>query len=403
MKSAVATRFGCSRPLTDLEQLTPMFLALILQYLNKLVERKIRDLASPQAFHARKVQGFNGDCVKPLTKFRGKLPLKVFALVGDFPIQACDLSHTPPPAVRPFLLPTQCLVERPKFAQVRFQRLWVLFLLTRAQRQIGVFHTEICPNALTCCRQRFRFYKIGDDVQPIITTSVTFDYDTTDMPIKLTVFMESVSHFVMSPLTFIPFSEIEGEAIVFQRPPRLLKHKRFKFMTGLPLRLTTQFLKESHIGSVNPPQFLLNRLTRQCFPMWVCRPLQIGQVGRHRMIVRIGEPLPIPCVLPPVETVMHLPYIVKQVSNTDTLRLIAKLIFIGFHGLSHITPLTPDKWVGPTRNLAVTLVMSVQCDRIKYTPFCGQCQIFFRQQTQRPPTSRKLKHGVLAGRVIKIS
>ena len=141
MKSAVATRFRCGPPLSNLEQFTPMLDTLIRQYLNKLVERKVRDFTSPQAFHTRKVQGFNGNRIKLLTEFRGEVPMKVFALIRDFPIQTCELSHTPPPPVRTFLFTTQCLVERPKLLQVRFQRLGVLFFLTRAQRQICVFHT----------------------------------------------------------------------------------------------------------------------------------------------------------------------------------------------------------------------------------------------------------------------
>ena len=32
------------------------------------------------------------------------------------------------------------------------------------------------------------------------------------------------------------------------------------------------------------------------------------------------------------------------------------------HGCSRITSLTPTKWVGPTRNLAITLGMPVQRD-----------------------------------------
>ena len=188
MKTAVATRFCCSSPLTDLTQLTLMFLTLILQYINKLIEGEVGDLASPKSFHTRKVQGFNGDGVESLTKFRSKLPLKVFASVADFSIETCDLSHTPPPAIRTFNLSAEFFVERPKFVQVRFQRLWVLFFLTRAKCQVRVFHTEICP--------------------------------------------------------------------------------------------------------------------------------------------------------------MHLPHIVKQIADTDTIRLIAKLILICFHGISHITLLTPEQWVG---------------------------------------------------------
>ena len=331
MKSAVATRFRCSSPSTDLEQLTPMFLTLIRQYLNKLIERKIGDLTSPQAFHTLKVQGFNGDCIKPLAKFARQLPLKVFALVAYPSIETCEVSHAPPPAVRTFNLARKTFVERPKFIQGAFQRLGVLFLLTRAERQICVFHTEICPNTLTRCRQRFRFYKIRDYIQPIVTTVISFDRDTADISIKLTVFMERISDFIISPFISIPLPKSEGDTILFQRPPRLLKHKRFELVAGFPFRFTAKFLKESHIGSVNPSQFFLNRLTWQCFPMPVCRLFQIRQVGRHSVIVRIRQSASIPCVLPPVEIVMHLPYIVKQVADTDTIRLIAELILIRFH------------------------------------------------------------------------
>ena len=84
MKTTITTRFRCGCPLTDLTQLTLMFDTLILQYLNKLVESKVRDFASPQAFHTVKVQGFNGNRIIGFTKIGSKFPMKVFALVGNF-------------------------------------------------------------------------------------------------------------------------------------------------------------------------------------------------------------------------------------------------------------------------------------------------------------------------------
>ena len=204
MKTAIATRLRCSCPLTDLEQFTPMLDTLIRQYLNKLVERKVRDFASPQAFHAVKVQGFNGNRIKLLTEFRGELPLKIFALIANFPIQTCELSHTPPPPVRTFLFTTQGFVERPKFVQVRFQRLWVLFLLTRAERQICVLHAEVCPDTLTRRWQRLCFYKISYDIQPIVAAIITFDRQKSDSPFKLTVLVKCISDFILSPFISYP-------------------------------------------------------------------------------------------------------------------------------------------------------------------------------------------------------
>ena len=127
MKPTIGTRFGSRRPLTDLTQLTIMFDTLGLQYLNKLVEGEVGDFASPQAFHTVKVQGFNGDTIKGITKIRSQFPMKVFTLVANPSIEVCDLSNSTPPAVRTFFFTTQCFVEITKFRQGLLQRLRVLY------------------------------------------------------------------------------------------------------------------------------------------------------------------------------------------------------------------------------------------------------------------------------------
>ena len=168
MKTAIATRFCRSSPLTDLTKLTFMFLTLILQYLSKLIECEVRDFTTPETFHAVKVQGFNDNRTKLLTKFRGKLPVKVFALIAYLSIETRNLSHCSPPTVRTFLFTSQCFVETTKFLQGVFQTLRVLFLLTRAECQICVFHAEVCPNAFTCCRQRSKIRVGCYYVKPIV-------------------------------------------------------------------------------------------------------------------------------------------------------------------------------------------------------------------------------------------
>ena len=351
MKSAIATRFCCRCPLTDLEQLTSMFLTLILQYLHKLVEGKIGDFSSPQAFHSVKVQFFNSDCIKLLTKFSCELPVKVFALIAYPSIEAGKLSYAPPPVMRTFNLARKTFVERPKFVQGLFQRLWVVFLFTCAQCQVCVFHTEVCPDTLTRRWQWFRFYKVSYDIKPILTASVAFYRDTTDISIKLTVFMERISHFVMSPFTRVPLPEIESEAIFFQRPASLFEREGLELMAFLNLGSTAKFFEKSVIRQVNPFEFLLDRLTWQRLPMWVRGAFQLRQVGRHGMIVCISKPIFVALTLPLMEIRMHLPHIVKQVADAYEIRLIAKLILIGFHGISHITPLTPFQWVGRHRTL----------------------------------------------------
>ena len=357
MKSAIATRFCCRSPLTHLEQSATMFLTLIFQYLNKLVEGKVRDFTPPKPFHAVKVQSFNGDCIKCFAKVSSKgSPMKVFTLVADFSIQACDLSDTPPPPVRTFLFTTQLFVKRPKFVQGLFQRLWVLFLFTRAERQICVFHTGfglgidqihslyymVCPNTLTRCRQRFCFYKIREYVEPIITASVALDRDTPDIPVKLTVLMERIPNFIMSPFACIPFSEVEGEPIVSQRPARLFQGERFELVSRLDMGSAAKSLEKTLIRQVNTFEFLLNRLAWQGLPMRVRRAFQLGYVKAHCLVVRIRQPVFIAVTLPLVEVFMHLPHIVKQgVSKPNTIRLTIERIFIGFHGISSIKFLTP--------------------------------------------------------------
>ncbi len=272
--------------------------------------------------------------------------MKVFALVRDFPIQACELSDTPPPTVRTLNLSRKTFVERPKFLQGVFQRLGVLDLLTRAECQVCVFHAEVCPNAFTCCWQRLCFYKVREYIEPISPARVTLYRDTADISFKLTVLMERISNFIMSPFTVIPFSEIEGEAIVFQRPPRLFECEGSKLIPFLDFRSTAEFFKKADIRLINTPQLLLYCLTRQGVPMRVCRAFQIGYMRAHRSMVRIGQTVFISLTLPLMEVFMHLPHIIKQVAKPNTIGLIIKRIFVDFHGISHITPLTPIQWVG---------------------------------------------------------
>ena len=58
MKTAVATRFRCSSPLTDLEQCATVFLTLMLQYLNKLGEGKGQRPYVPKAVSYLQGSGF---------------------------------------------------------------------------------------------------------------------------------------------------------------------------------------------------------------------------------------------------------------------------------------------------------------------------------------------------------
>ena len=277
MKTTIATRFRRSSPLTHLNKLTLMFLTLILQYLNKLIEGKVGNLTPPQAFHAVKVQSFKDNRIKLLAKFAGELPVKVFALVADLPIETCESSNTSPLAVRTFLFTTQRLVERPKFLQVRFQRLWVLYLFTRGKCQICVFHTEVRPNAFTCCWQGSKIFVGRRDTKPISTATITLYRNLANRSMPLAVLVKSICDFIKLPFTclWIPLAKTQGHTIIIQRPTsRTRIRKRLKLTSRLNMRSTPKFLKETVIRLMNTLEFLLHNLARQGVPMRVGRLFQ---------------------------------------------------------------------------------------------------------------------------------
>ena len=82
-------------------------------------------------------------------------------------------------------------------------------------------------------------------------------------------------------------------------------------------------------------------------------------IHRHRL-----TPI-VPHLIPHLEHVVLQLLLVAQLRKKPTFLCFCGIYTIFkrlFHGLSHITPLTPTKWVGPTRNLAITLRMPVQRD-----------------------------------------
>ena len=331
----------CGRPpLSNLNKMTLMFLTLILQYLNKLREGKIRDFTSPQAFHAVKVERFKDEGIKSLAKGCGKFPMPIFALVGNFAIETCELTDTPPPAISAFLFSRKRLVERSEFVQRLLQRLRVVYLLTRAQCQICVFHAEVCPNVFTRCWQRFGVLKIRRDTKPIGIAGIALEGDVFDVTVKLAMFEKGIRYRIAFPFTRVPFSQGEHDTIVFYLPTRLFQRERLELMAFLNLGSTAKLLEKTHICSVNTSQFFLHGLTRQRFPMWMCRAFQRREMCGHSVIVRIRQSVFIPLTLPLMEVFMHLPHIVKQVAKPYQIGLIVYFILIGFHGISGIRRLS---------------------------------------------------------------
>ena len=152
-----------------------MFETLILQYLKKLVEGKVRDFTSPKAFHAVKVQGFGSDKVRTPAQISRKFPMPISALVINFDVKSCEFTDSTPPVVRAFYFMRKAFVELTKLFQGRFQGLWVLYLLTRVQCQVGI-HTEVYPYAFTCSGYHFFSGIICHDIQPIRSNGIPKDW-----------------------------------------------------------------------------------------------------------------------------------------------------------------------------------------------------------------------------------
>ena len=188
METTIATGLRCSRPLPDLNKLTLMFETLELQNLNKLPKGKIGDFASPEAFHTVKVQRFGRDKVKSPAQVGRQFPMPIFALVGNFSIEPCQLMHSTPPVLRTFNLSGKAFVERPKCFQGVLQRLWMLDFLTGVETEIGVvFNAEVYAYALTCSSNRFGYGIISYDIKPIGSCSIAKDLDIADVTIPIAV------------------------------------------------------------------------------------------------------------------------------------------------------------------------------------------------------------------------
>ena len=339
-----------------------MFLALIFQYLNKLVECEIGDFTSPKAFHSVYVQRFKGNGIKAFAQVRGKLPVKVFALTTDFPIQTCELPDSTPPVIRTFLFSRKTLIEGTELFQRLFQKFWRLYLLTCGKCQVSVFHAKVCPYAFTCSWQWSEICVGCCNTKPIVTAVITFDCDTCYFPVPLAMFVKGVRHFIKLPFACfrIPLTQRQCDTIILQIPACFSrKGDRLELMPFLDTRSASKFVEKTLICLMNTFQLTLYRLARQDIPMWVCRPFQQCKVGRHSMIVRIRQPVFIPLTLPLMKILVNLPHIIKQITNAYCVRLFPQRSSIYRSSWSiKYQVFNPCIVGGQTRYQEVTLYMS---------------------------------------------
>ena len=228
-----------------------MFLTLILQYLNKLVERKIGDFASPQAFHTLKIQRLGDDGIKPFAQVGSNLVVPVLALVGDMPIQARQLPHSTPPIVRTFHLSADRFVECSEFFQGVFQKFWRVFLFAGAKGQVGL-HPEVYSYALTCSRTGFGCRCVCNNIEPIGANAIPKDLDIAHFTLPLAVLVESEPTFIELQRFsgFVPRFEREANTSCFKEIRRLELRRTIAVFT-FRLWKSTKSGKESLNCSIN--------------------------------------------------------------------------------------------------------------------------------------------------------
>ena len=222
-----------------------MFDTFELQNLNKLVEGKVGDFASPEPFHTVKIKSFGGDGIKPSAEVRGKFPMPISALVGNLPIQSCDLPHSTIPIARPFDFTRKAFVVFAKCFQGLLQRLRVLDFLTRVERQIGL-QTEIYPYTLTCRRIRFGCRVVRNNIEPIRADRITKDLEITDVSMPLTVLMEREPTFLKLQRLcgFVPLFKRQADTVVLNLVCTL-KLRRTVAPLPFELRQATKPLKKN--------------------------------------------------------------------------------------------------------------------------------------------------------------
>ena len=204
-----------------------MFETLECQNLNKLSKSKVRDFASPEAFHTVEIQRFGRDKVKTPAQVGSKFIVPITPLVGDMPIETCEFMHSTPPVARTFDFTRKTFVEFAKFFQGFFQELRRLYLLPRVQREKSVFHTEVCAYTFTRSRQDFFRGIIGHNIKPIRANTVAKDLEITDVFLPIAVLVESEP-------TLIKLVELLRFRIPL--PKRDTDTSLFKFVARLELR-----------------------------------------------------------------------------------------------------------------------------------------------------------------------
>ncbi len=367
-----------------------MFETLELQYLNKLSESKVRDFASPEAFHARKVQRLSDNPIKPSAQVSGEFRVPISALVADMSVESRQLIDGTPPVVRAFDFMADGFIEFSELIQGLFQELWRLYLLSRVQREKRVFHAEVCTHTFTRSRQHFFGGIICHDIKPIRANTVAKDLEIPDVSIPLAMLVKREP-------TLIKFVELFRYRIPL--PKRNTDTSFFKFVARLELHRTVASLafelrlarasdvEKAFPSDVQSDNHSVKGIAGYPCPVLLCALEQLRQVRLQAIATGIFTINAIVAILQLQEVIMHIAKLIQHVAQTFIFRVFAYLIFIGsqrFYQLPVFNPYTVGR---QTRNLAITLCMSANWSK-EYNIFGIICQ---EKKGRAFPST--LKHG----------
>ena len=319
-----------------------MFETFELQYLNKLVEGEVGNFASPQAFHAVKVERLGGDQVKPSTQVSGKFPMPIFALVGNFTIEPCQLSDGAPPVTRPFDFSAECLVEFSELFQGLFQELRMLYLLTCVEREKSVFHTEVHAYALTCSSNGFGCEIVSNDIKPIHANAVAKDLDIADVarPIAVMVIQDVSANKYELLFAYVPFFEGQTDRL-FREFVARLELRRAVAPFAFELWQPTESAEKTLVGGIQANNHSIKGVARNPSPVLLGAVQQLRQVRLQAIPSGILTIDAVIAFLQLQEVVMHIAKVIEHIAQTLVLRMFAYLVFVRSQGLSRITSLTP--------------------------------------------------------------
>ncbi len=305
-----------------------MFETLELQNLNKLIERKIGDFPSPQAFHTLKIQRLGNDGIKPFAQVCRTLVVPISALIGNLAIETGEFADSTPPIVRTFDLTAQCLTEGSEFFQGMFQELWRVYLLTGAERQIGI-QTEIYPYALTCSRIGFGRGVVCDDIKPISTNRVAKDLDIADSSVPFTVLVEREPTLVeLKGLRgIIPRFERQSDT-PFLKKVRRLELRRTVAVFAFELRQSAETVKKSVIRDVDTDDHFVKCITRDPCPMLLGTLEQLRQVRLQAKTTCVFSIDAVISLLKTQEVVVDVAKVVKHIAQAFVFWMFAQLILV---------------------------------------------------------------------------